>query len=321
LGIARCLVTLGRPRDAMPHLQRVRRHAAELPAEDVEQARRWNTLLARLYLRTANDPLFTYGGSVLAATARLRDVVALGAGKSGAGEALGVLTESAFLLYEPDGRLAQSFAVQNPRGLFADASGALRVVTRTGVQTERPLIVSFRVPRGGGDAAVRGPAQPLEDMAAAALLPSGELLAADRRARTLQRFTADGDLVGPFAPAAVTRLAVSPRGDVAALDRDTRTILTFDPQGKPLARLVARSEGYQFQSPVDVAFDVAGHLYILDRDPATVWIFGPDGKLFGRVASPTGSEGAFDLPTAFTVDAIGRLFIYDDRLHRVVRYQ
>jgi hypothetical protein len=317
---------LGRPREAMPRLQRARRHATELPAADVDQARRWNTLLARLYLRTANDPIFTFGGSAIATSPRLRDVVALGVGRSpgtdkdAATEALGVLTESAFLLYESDGRLSQSFTVQSARGLFTDPSGTLRIVTRNGLQTERPPIVPLRAPRGGGEAA-RGPAQPLDDMAAANVLPTGEVIAADRRTRTLQRFTAEGEFVGPFASAAVTRLAVSPRGDVAALERETRTIFTFDPQGKPVARLVARGDGVQFQSPVDLAFDSVGHLYVLDRDPATVWIFAPDGKLLGRVASPVGAEGAFDLPTALAVDAIGRLFIYDDRLHRVVRYQ
>ena len=62
LGVGRCLVTLDRAREAMPHLQRVRRAAAGVPPREAETALRWNTILARLLLRAPADPAFTFAG-------------------------------------------------------------------------------------------------------------------------------------------------------------------------------------------------------------------------------------------------------------------
>lgn len=328
LGAARCLVSLGRPREAMPHLQRVRHYAGELPAEDVQQALRWNTVLARLYLRAASDPLFTSGAAALAATTRLRDIVSVAAlpgvpATTGAATTprIAVLTESAYLLYEPDGRLAQSFTVQNARGLLVDAAGEARVVTRNGAQTGRtgepPL--AWRAPRGGG----AGAAQPLDDVTTACGVKGGEMIVADRRARTVQRFAADGRLIGPFVAGggAVSRCAASARGDVALLDREGKTVTVLDAQGKTRYRLTARGEGYQLDAPIDIAFDAVGHLYVLDRLAATVWIFDPSGAPLGRLVSPAAGDNAFPDPTAFAVDELGHLWIYGDRLHRVVTWQ
>jgi hypothetical protein len=320
LGIARCLVRLGRARDAMPHLQRLRWQASALPAADVDQALRWNSALARLYLRAPSDPLFTYGGSALGTTARPRDVVALASvassGASSAGSSSGqvaVLTENAFVLYEPDGRLAQSFPVQNPRALLVSASGAPRVMTRNGLYAARD----------GREAIVplRAGTQVVDEVMVACVGKGGEILIVNRKARAIQRFSADGQFVGAFAAGTYSRLAANERGDVAALDRESKAVTLFDAQGKPGARVPARGEGYQLEAPIDVALDPFGHLYVLDRDRASVTIFTPDGKLFGSLASPASGEGAFGEPSALAIDSTGRLLIYDDRLHRVVIYQ
>lgn len=319
LGIARCLVLLGRPRDAMPHLQRLRWQASALPAADVDQALRWNTALARLYLRVPSDPLFTYGGSALGATAKPRDVIAVASvaslassGASSPGQ-VAVLTENAFLLYEPDGRLAQSFAVQNPRALLVSASGAPRVMTRNGVHTVREGREAIAPLRAG--------TQVVDDVTAACVGTGGEILVANRKARAIQRFSADGQFLGAFAAGAYSRLAANERGDVAALDREAKAVTLFDAQGKPGARVQARGEGYQLETPIDVALDPFGHLYVLDRDRASVTIFTPDGKLLGSLASPASGEGAFGEPSALAIDATGRLLVYEDRLHRVVIYR
>ncbi len=69
LGVGRCLVTLDRARDAMPHLQRVRRAAAGVPPREAETALRWNTILARLLLRAPADPAFTFASRAPASAA------------------------------------------------------------------------------------------------------------------------------------------------------------------------------------------------------------------------------------------------------------
>ena len=69
LGVGRCLVTLDRAREAMPHLQRVRRAAAGVPPREAETALRWNTILARLLLRAPADPAFTFASRAPASAA------------------------------------------------------------------------------------------------------------------------------------------------------------------------------------------------------------------------------------------------------------
>jgi hypothetical protein len=308
----------------------VRWYASTLTAAEVDAALRWNTALARLYLRAPADPLFVYGGSALGATARPRDVIAMmsiAAPAPAAGGQLGVLTESAFLLYEADGRLTHSFAVQNPRALLAAAAASgTGAGTGTSAGTDMPRVMTrsgLRATRDGREVVVplRSGTQVVDDVAAACVLKNGEMLVANKKTRAIQRFSADGQFVSAFAPGAFTRLVANDRGDVAALDREGKTITVFDTKGKVTARVVQRGEGYQLETPVDIALDPFGHLYVLDRDRAVVTIFTPDGKLFGGFASPASGEGAFGEPSAMAIDSTGRLLLYEDRQHRVVIYQ
>src|SRR5262249_24828139 len=108
------------PRDAMSHLQRARQYA-ELPADELTSVSRWLTVLARFYLRAPADPAFVPGAHAVTGTARApKDIIALG---MDAGDHLGALTETAFLLYDAQGKPVQSFQVNEPRALAMDLDG------------------------------------------------------------------------------------------------------------------------------------------------------------------------------------------------------
>lgn len=315
LGAGRCLVSLDREREAMPHLQRVRRYARDMPAADVETALRWNTILARLFLRAPADPAFTFAGRAFGAAAKpIRDVVALAIGRDGQ---TAILTEQALVLYGPEGTIGESFIVREPRGLAMDANGEPLIVVDKGLLRPRTReLMALRLASSGGVAA-----RLLEEPVAACVLSSGDIVVADRRTRAIHRFGADEQPRGALAALNVTRLAANAQDGLAAIERDSKAVLLLDAQGSVTRRVPARGDGYQLDDPVDVALDAIGHVYVLDRRQATVFVFGRDGTLVATLRSPATGDGAFSEPSSLTLDASGRVFVHDERQRAVVIYQ
>ncbi len=97
----------------------------------------------------------------------------------------------------------------------------------------------------------------------------------DAKTNSILRFAANGRYIGPFGSGPATRLAVNAVDDVAILDRNGKAVSVVDREGRPLARLQAKGTGYDFQEPVDVAFDALGHFYVLDRASGSIFVFGP----------------------------------------------
>jgi TolA-binding protein len=323
LGVGRCLVALDRAREAMPHLQRVRRAAAGVPPIEAETALRWNTILARLLLRAPADPAFTFasrapagaagaaGAMATAPPTQVRDVVALAIAPKGD---IAVLGENSLIVYGAQGGVIESFTVNQPRGLTLDAEGRPLVVTERGLMRARAQLVPLRA----GDAAT---GRPLEELAAVGMLSSGDILAADRRTRAIHRFDAEGQPRGAFAAVNVSRLAVNERDEIAAIEREGKSIVLLDPVGTIVRRIPPRGEGYTLAEPADVAIDAIGHVYVLDRDQAAIFVFTKDGRLLASLRSPESGESAFRQPSSIALDPTGRLYIHDERQRTVVIYQ
>jgi TolA-binding protein len=309
IGLARCFIAQHQPRDAMSHLQRARQYG-DLPPDELTSVSRWLTILARFYLRVPTDPAFVPGGRALGQAARApKDIIALA---TDAGDHLHVLTESAFLLYDNQGKPIQSFQVNEPRALAVDLDGRPLVVEKNGLRTPKGTPIVVR-PSASGD--------PLSDLSAAVILSNGEIVLAERKTRHLHRVAADGKYLGPFAALHTVRMAINDRDEIVAVDRETKAIVLLDRQGAIVRRILPKGEGYQIENVNDVAIDSLGHVYALDRDQATVFVFMNDGKLLASLKSPENGEAAFRETTAFTLDPAGRLFLADERTHQVVIYQ
>ncbi len=321
LGIARCVIAQHQPRAALSHLQRARQYP-DLPADDLTRAARWQTIVARFYLRAAADPAFVFGSNVgftsSAAAASgnnpssppsraPRDIVAIA---TDASDHLHVLTESALLTYDAQGRAIASFTANEPRALAVDAEGHPMVVEKNGLRNARGQPISLS-----------GSTEPLNDLTAACALSNGELMLTERRSKRLHHLAADGHYLGPLASLQATRIAANDRDEVIALDRDTKSLVLMDRQGATVRRIAARGDGYQFDNVVDVAIDPLGHIYALDRGQATVFVFTNDGKLLTSLHSPESGDGSFREATAFAIDGAGRLLVADARTHQVVIYQ
>ncbi|MGE0704746.1 MAG: hypothetical protein AB7P22_12505, partial [Vicinamibacterales bacterium] len=92
-------------------------------------------------------------------------------------------------------------------------------------------------------------------------------------------------------------------------------ITIFDRDGTQLTRIPARGANYQFDNPVDLAFDPLGHLFVLDRGRGSIFVFGP-GKTELLTSITAGREGR-----AITLDSAGRLYLFDESAQRIQVYQ
>jgi DNA-binding beta-propeller fold protein YncE len=316
LGVGRCLVTLDRARDAMPHLQRSRRAGTGMPPREAETALRWNTILARLLLRAPAEPAFTFASRAPASTAsamasQMRDVVGIAIDPKGD---IAVLGDNSLVVYAVQGGVTESFTVNQPRGLAIDAAGHPVVITERGLMRARAQLVTLRA----GEAAT---GRPLEELAAVGILSNGDIIAADRRTRAIHRFDTEGQPRGAFASVNASRLAVNERDDVVAIEREGKSIALLDAAGTIVRRIPPRGEGYTLADPADVAIDAVGHIYVLDRDQAAVFVFTKDGRVLATLRSPETGESAFRQPSTIALDPAGRLYIHDERQRTVVIYQ
>ena len=306
---SRLLVGGGQPKEALRALQRVIRRFPS--SDEAATARAWNTILYRVYLRSAAGPAFTASGKTIAGpSGRLRDVEAMALAPDGK---LAVATRAGILVLDDTGAIARQAPSAEPRQLQFDWQNHLTIVQRSVVlrETDRGL------QRIALTAATSGGPRLLQDISAGALLSNGDLVVADRDLRSSYRFNSSGQFVAVFVPGRINRLALSVNDRLGVLDGDTRGATITDRTGRVLTRIPAKGVGYELTSPADLAFDVFEHLYVLER--AQVRIFGPDGKLM-TTFTPDAASG-FRGGAALTLDPAGRLYIYDEATSRVVIYQ
>ena len=80
-----------------------------------------------------------------------------------------------------------------------------------------------------------------------------------------------------------------------------------------------KGSNYEIDDPVDLAFDVFGHLYVVDEK--RVFVFGRDRRFMLRFPSSDDTPGAPRKIVAFALDRFGSLFIADDDDKQIVQYQ
>ena len=176
------------------------------------------------------------------------------------------------------------------------------VVERDGLRRATGPALTLSVPR---DRELR----PLTEIHAAVELANGEWLVADGDYRAVLRFR-DGAYVDPYARVHAWRLAVDAEDRVAMLDAEERVFIYDD--ARAVAQIPMRTSNYRIDSPVDIAFDVLGHLYVLDREDG-LYVFGRDLDLLTAFPGNRSADIPFDRATALAVDAYGRIFVADDR--------
>jgi len=309
LAAAASLVAADRATQALARLQRIRQQFPGSP--EAATALDYNTILYRLYVKKPNAYGFS-GRYIGGERDKFRDVVGVtvdGAGRVLLGHKLGVS------IFDPKGTVVRTVSSADPSTFFVEGRDRVVVVRRDAFIFEGTPTLPIGVPVPGKVA------REVEEIPSVVTLSGGDRLIVDRKAKTVIRFSAAGKYVGPFvASLNAGRIARNALDDVAMIDRESKGVVVADRDGKVTSRIAQKGTNYQFEEPLDVAFDPLGHLYVLDNKSA-VYVFGPRNRLIASLSSAGKEAGALQKPKAFAVDAAGRLYIFDDGPQRIQVYQ
>ncbi len=313
IGMALSLVKVGQPARAIEELQRVRIRFSNTP--EAARALALNTILYRIYVLPGTGlPAYSYANKTLGGgpTGKIKNVVALASGRD---DAPIVACENAVLYFDRAGKFARSVPVDPVYGVSVAPDGRSVISGKGSLRFDQdpPILLSTPKPDKTPKA--------LDEVRAAVVQTSGDVLVADANSQSVLRFGSSGGFVGPFAAIDASRLAINALDELAALDRDTKAVVVTDRDGKPLRKIPNKGTGYEFKNPVDIGFDPFGHLYVLDRESESVLVFKPDGAYTLTFNVPEKNPGAFRRGRALMLDSAGRLFVYDERTETVLIFQ
>jgi len=304
-------VQTGRVSRAFEEIQRIRRQFPNTP--EAQMALDYNTLLYRLYVKAPAQPAYTFSGRFIGApTLRLRDVIGLQILEDGrflAGHRSGIS------VLDPKGAIVREVASDDPSAFFVDERGRIAVARGQVLHSEGGEPVLIQAPEPNGRFHL------VDQMPSVLVLSSGERIVSDRRGEAVIRLTPDGQYVSTFARINTDRMAISRMEDIAIVDRGSRDISIFDRDGTALGKIPGRGTGYQFDNPVDLAFDPLGHLFVADRGRSSIYVFGPGQRLLTTITAPGREAGALQRPRAIAIDGAGRLYVFDDESQRIQVYQ
>lgn len=308
-----CLAQADRAAAALPEVQRVRQMMPATP--EAEAAMAINSIVYRLYVRAPKGPAFSFSGRFIGdERAAFNDVIGLAVD---AQHRILLGHNKGIAVFDAKGALAGSVTAQDPTAFFVDESNRVVFARQGALHTERVSSMPITVPQPAPK-----PPRPVDDIPAAAMLSSGQRLVVDKKDKTIVRYDATGRYIGPFMPAINTEhIAVNVLDDVAVIDKEAKAVSILDRDGKPLTKIIARGPNYQLDEPVDLAFDRLGYLYVLDRGKSSVLVFGPKNRLITTFTLAENAPGAFSKARALTVDAAGRLYIFDEKAKRIGVYQ
>ena len=309
-----CLAQVDRATAALPEVQRVRQM---MPASlEAETALNINSILYRLHVRAPKAPAYAFSGRYIGdERSNFNDVIGLRVDPLNR-VLLGY--NKGIAVFDPKGTLASNVAAQDPQAFFTDELNRVVFAREGALHTERAASAPITVPPNEPNK----PPRPVEEIPSVVMTSTGQRLVVNKKDKTVVRYDPRGQYIGPFMTAINTeKMAINVLDDVALIDKDAKSVSILDRDGKPLSKILAKGTNYQFDEPVDVAFDRLGYLYVLDRGKGSVLVFGPRNRLITTFALDEKAPGAFMKARALAVDAAGRLYIFDEKAKRIGVYQ
>lgn len=338
LAESRVLVARGDPTAAMEELQQVRNRWPSSAQAATALAR--TTVLYRLYVRGHG------GGAAYALApdtvgpAKIENFVDLAITSKGA---LYLATETGVTTVLPPDA-PKPPAATRPRALVVDAAGNLAVLEPGMLHPATGDPFSFPVLRSNGVL------EALSKATAAGQLSNGDWVVADENEKFLHRYSRVGKYGNVFSTSRLSKFAINSMDEIAGLDRDQKAITLLDATGKAVGHVPFKGAGYELQNPEDLAYDAFGHLYVLDHTALVIFSPFPPAadssapkppgstaptapttptttdrnaayRLLTVYTEPDKSPGSFRKATAFAIDRTGTVYLYDDRVQRILVYR
>ncbi len=168
-----------------------------------------------------------------------------------------------------------------------------------------------------------------------AIAPNGEIYVADAMNHRVQRFSAEGLVLGEWGSFAAAPegevaptgtfnepwdVAVGPDGTVYVADTWNHRIQRFTAEGEFLSSFGSfgqTGEPTAFWGPRAIAVDAAGRLFVADTGNKRVVIFDADGNPLGEFGGFGLELGGLDEPVGLDLDAEGRVYVADTWNQRI----
>ena len=309
-----CLAQADRAAAALPEVQRVRQM---MPASlEAEAALNINSILYRLHVRAPKGSAYTFSGRFIGdERSKFDDVVGL---RVDPVNRILLGFNKGIAVFDLKGTPATTVTAQDPSAFFVDEANRVVFAREGALHTERVGTMAITLP----PTEPNKPPRPVEEIPSVVMTSTGQRLVVNKKDKTIVRYDSGGRYMGPFMTAINTeRLAINVLDDVAVLDKDSKAVQILDRDGKVLTKIMTKGANYQFDEPVDLAFDRLGYLYVLDRGKGSVYVFGPRNRLITTFTIDEKSPGSFMKAKALGVDAAGRLYIFDEKAKRIGVYQ
>ncbi|MEE9216121.1 MAG: flippase activity-associated protein Agl23 [Anaerolineales bacterium] len=168
-----------------------------------------------------------------------------------------------------------------------------------------------------------------------AVAPSGELYVADAMNHRVQRFSADGQLLGEWGTFAAAPeggeappgsfnepwdVAVGPDGSVYVADTWNHRIQRFTAEGQYLSSFGSfgqTGEPTAFWGPRAIVVDADGRVFVTDTGNKRVVIFDAEGNSLGQFGGFGLELGGLDEPVGIDIDMDGRVYVADTWNQRI----
>ena len=237
LGAGYCLVQSDRSPAALPEVQRVRQMQPQTSM--AADAININSILYRLYVRPPGQPAFAFSGRFIGdERANFSDVIGVTVDRA---NRLLLGHRAGIAVFDPKGTLTATVSAPQPSAFFVDEAGRIVFARQAALHTEKVAAIPITVPQPSPK-----PARLVEEIASVVGLSTGHRIIVDKKEKTVIRYGANGQYLGPFVAAINTdRLATNALDDVAMIDRDSKAIAIVDREGKPLSRILPKGANYQ----------------------------------------------------------------------------
>jgi sugar lactone lactonase YvrE len=160
--------------------------------------------------------------------------------------------------------------------------------------------------------------------------PNGDIYVTDSWNHRVQKFSADGRLLGQWGKKANVwdlkedelfyprGIAVDYDSNVYVVDSADHRIIKYSPQGKVLKVIGEQGQtGGRFQNPVGIAAGAQGDLYITDAGNSRLQRLSSQGEHLNHWGQQGRKPGEFKRPSGVAVDDQGRVYVVDSGNHRV----